>query len=236
MIVLTNGYNVYTPKLTIRACLIIDKLYGSITKPIESSIPPLDTQVRLLSLALQQYNLTEDELYDLFDTVEDSYSLILGLYEESGLINQEQQQKPVQSDSEPVEGRSEQSVPESFEQYMMELLEQCMSIGMSEIEFMDSTLNQVLRYVKSYQEKQKRELEQQAYMDWQLANLIGLSVARLLSKDAKYPELEKAYPFIGQSSESKEVDEEWELELQRIKLAEWAEQMNKKFAKEDEVE
>ena len=45
-----------------------------------------------------------------------------------------------------------------------------------------------------------------------------------------FPSFEKAYPFVKGIRE-KEIDNEWEMEVQRIKLREWAEQMNKKIEK-----
>ncbi|WP_235070573.1 hypothetical protein [Turicibacter sp. TJ11] len=117
---------------------------------------------------------------------------------------------------------------------MMELLEQCMSIGMREEDFYNSTIKQITRYVESYNKQQENQLQEKAFFDYQLANLIGMSVARLLSKDAKFPSFEKAYPFLDKDAKTL-VDEEWEMEVQHNRLREWAEQINKKF-KADEVE
>ena len=230
MIVLRNGHKVYYPKLSIRCCLTLDKIYGDVTAPLLSYMS-LETQVLIVSLSLQHYHLTEDELYDLIDTVDDVNSLILSLYQESGLISLGEQESPSDVDS---VGDSEQSSEViTFESQMMELLEQCMSIGMREEDFYNSTIKQITRYVESYNKQQENQLQEKAFFDYQLANLIGMSVARLLSKDAKFPSFEKAYPFINK--EAKEVDEEWEMEVQHNRLREWAEQINKKF-KADEVE
>ena len=192
----------------------------------------LDAQVLIVSLSLQHYHLTEDELYDLIDTVDDVNSLIPSLYEESGLITLGEQESS--SDVDSVGDTEQSSEVITFESQMNELLVQCMSIGMREEDFYNSTIKQVTRYVEAHNKQQENQLQEKAFFDYQLANLIGLSVARLLSKDAKYPTFEKAYPFIS-NAQPKEVDEEWEMEVQHNKIREWAEQMNKKF-KADEVE
>lgn len=228
MVVLKKGNKVYYPKLTIRSCLAIDDLFGDVTKPLLDYMS-VETQVLLLSLSLQQYRMTEDELYDLMDTIDDVNSLILELYKEGGLINQGEQQNSVEGDFEPMSDIS--SEPITFESHMLDLLQQCMSIGMREEDFYNSTLAQITRYVESYNKQQQNKLQEKAYFDYQLANLIGVSVYRLLSKNTKYPAFEKAYPFITQSKQAKEIDEEWEMEKQHMKLMEWAEQMNKKFEK-----
>ena len=231
MIVLRNGHKVYYPKLSIRCCLTLDKIYGDVTAPLLSYMS-LETQVLIVSLSLQHYHLTEDELYDLIDTVDDVNSLILSLYQESGLISLGEQESP--SDSEYSTDTEQSSEVITFESQMMELLEQCMSIGMREEDFYNSTIKQITRYVESYNKQQENQLQEKAFFDYQLANLIGMSVARLLSKDAKFPSFEKAYPFINKEAKT-EVDEEWEMEVQHNRLREWAEQINKKF-KADEVE
>ena len=231
MIVLRNGHKVYYPKLSIRACLTLDKLYGDVTAPLLSYMS-LETQVLIISLSLQHCHLTEDELYEIMDSVEDVNSLILELYSESGLITLGEQENPVQSGYDTNTG--ELNEPITFESQINELLVQCMSIGMTEEEFYGSTIKQVTRYIEAYQKQQENQLQEKAFFDYQLANLIGMSVARLLSKDAKYPTFEKAYPFINKDAKT-EVDEEWEMEVQHNRLREWAEQINKKF-KADEVE
>lgn len=227
MVILKKDNKIYYPKLTIKSCLAIDKLFGDVTKPLLTFMS-VENQVLLLSLSLQQYRLTDDEVYDLMDTVDDVNSLILELYKESGLIDPDEQQDMLQGDSDPVSNTT--SKPITFESHMMDLLEKCMGIGMREEDFYSSTLAQVTRYIEAYNKQQQNELQEKAYFDYQLANLIGVSVSRLLSKDAKYPSFEKAYPFINQSAQAKEDNEEWEMEVQHHRLREWAEQMNKKFS------
>lgn len=224
MVILKNGNRIYYPKLTIRSCLAIDKLFGDVIKPLLTFMS-VETQALLLSLSLQQYRLTDDELYDLMDSIKDLDSLFVELYKEAGLISDKQSEDAIEDQSESNNDTRELI---TFESHMMDLLEQCMSVGMREEDFYSSTISHVTRYVNAYQKQQENQLQEKAFMDYQLANLIGLSVARLMSKSTKYPPFEKAYPFI-KVNDKKEVNQEWEMELQRIKLMEWAEQMNKKL-------
>ena len=55
---------------------------------------------------------------------------------------------------------------------------------------------EVGRYVESRQRVMKREAKEQAARDWTLADLIGRSVSRLYSKDARMPEIWEAYPTL----------------------------------------
>ena len=207
MIVLRNGLNVYTPKLSIESCIILEQLYGDITAPIMKQIPSLSEQVFLLSLCLRQYMLSEDEIYELVDGIDDLFSLILVLYSEAGLINQEQDSNASEGQEMTNKDELESDVPQTFEEMCNDMLVQCLSIVLSRQEFFQSTLKEVIQCVEAYKTQQQNKLEEQAFFSWQTANLIGISVARLLSKDAKYPKLEEAYPFINGTEDKPKLDE-----------------------------
>lgn len=79
------------------------------------------------------------------------------------------------------------------------LLQPCINLGLEESKFWDMTIAELQRY----SEGALWRLKQQASLDYTLANLIGISNARLLSKDIEYPSIEDAYPSIFAS----ELDE-----------------------------
>ena len=234
MIVLKNGLNIYQPKLSIESCIILEQLYGSITAPIENHIPTLSEQVFLISLCLRQYMLSEDQIYELFDEIREPYTLIIALYEEAGLINTKQDSEPVNekqtsSDSE----LKEQQDSQTFEEMCNDMLVQCLAIGLSRQEFYSSTLKEITQFVDAYKRQQQNKLEEQAFFSWQTANLIGSSVARLLSKDAKYPKLEEAYPFVKDDKPQEQDNNELSAEERKFsaQMLEWAMAMNRKQEK-----
>lgn len=233
MIVLKHGLNIYQPKLSIESCVILEQLYGSITAPIEKHIPSLSEQVFLISLCLRQYMLHEDDIYELFDEIQDAYSLILALYEEAGLINTKQEQNPVDAEKTPNNDEINNE-PQTFEEMCNDMLIQCLAIGLSRQEFFNSTLKEVTQYVEAYNKQQQSKLEEQAYFDWMLANLIGSSVARLMSKDAKFPKLEEAYPFVKDNKQQQPVDDKGltsEEKQASLAITEWAMAMQRKKEK-----
>jgi hypothetical protein len=233
MIVLRHGLNIYQPKLSIESCIILEQLYGSITAPIEKHIPSLSEQVFLISLCLRQYMLHEDDIYELFDEIQDAYSLILALYEEAGLINTKQAQNPVDAEKTP-NNEEINNEPQTFEEMCDDMLIQCLAIGLSRQEFFNSTLKEVTQYVEAYNKQQQSKLEEQAYFDWMLANLIGSSVARLMSKDAKFPKLEEAYPFVKDNKPQQPVDDKGltsEEKQASLAITEWAMAMQRKKEK-----
>ena len=235
MIVLRKDFNIYKPKLSIESCIILEHLFGSVTKPIESNIPSLSEQVFLLSLCLSQYNLSEDELYELIDDIDDLFSLIIDLYTEAGLIDTEQDS----NDSERQETTSNdkvEDVPQSFEEMCNDVLIQCLSMGMmSKEQFYNSTFKEVRQYSQAYQQQQKNEAINRALDTYQLADLISVSVGRLLSKEVKMPKFEVYYKHLLEdvdTSEEQTQSEDSGLTLEEQKtnamILEWAMSMQRK--------
>ena len=234
MIVLKNGLNIYQPKLSIESCIILEQLYGSITAPIENHIPTLSEQVFLISLCLRQYMLSEDQIYELFDEIREPYTLIIALYEEAGLINTKQDSEPVnEKQTSSYSELKEQQDSQTFEEMCNDMLVQCLAIGLSRQEFFNSTLKEITQFVDAYKRQQQNKLEEQAFFSWQTANLIGSSVARLLSKDAKYPKLEEAYPFVKDDKPQEQDNNELTAEERKFsaQMLEWAMAMNRKQEK-----
>ena len=234
MIVLRKDLNIYTPKLSIESCIILEQLYGSITAPLEKQMPSLSEQVFLISLCLRQYMLSEDDIYELFDNIENPYELIINLYEEAGLIDTKQNSNVSQEQETTSKNELEDNEPQTFEEMTNDMLVQCLAIGLSRQEFYQSTLKEITQCVESYKQQQQSKMEEQAYFDWQLANLIGVSVARLLSKEAKYPKLEEAYPFINGTEDKPKLDEHGMTAEERqtnAMIYEWALAMADKQAK-----
>ena len=251
MIVLRDidSLKVFYPRLTIRATLTLAELYGNPLVPLMERMPKMADLVFIFSLCLSEYNLPDDKLYDIVDTVDNLQELILELYIESGLLNKndnkDEAHEDIQSDTTDNEEPSEVDIKEQID----ELLEQCMSLGMTEKDFYDSTFKQVKRYAESYASREKIRMQEQAFFDYQLANIIGTSVARLFSSNVEYPSIEQFYPGIFDNTNNKETSstnsavgadgftaEERAIEINRIKMMEWAEQQNAKRKKQAKQE
>ena len=205
MIVLrdTDSLKVFYPRLTIRATLTLTELYGNPLAPLMERMPKMADLVFIFSLCLAEYHLSDDKIYDIVDTVDNLSELILSLYVESGLINQDDNKDEAHDDVQSDTADDEQ--PSDVKQQIDELLEQCMSIGMTEKDFYNSTFKQVKRYAESYTTREKAKMQEQAFFDYQLANMIGTSVARLFSNDVQYPSIEEAYAGIFDDTDNKET-------------------------------
>jgi len=81
----------------------------------------------------------------------------------------------------------------------------------------------------------KKRLATRAAMDYKMVDLIGSSVGRLLSKDAKFPSITEAYPGLfdaGRSEEQEKQEEEAKIAKQTAWLYTFAKGRNARYSKE----
>ena len=76
----------------------------------------------------------------------------------------------------------------------------------------------------------KEQEKKQASFDYILADLIGRSVARIYNSSNNMPTLSEAYPSLFNEAEEKEKTQEKQDELSAIRLKQFAQTFNKKFA------
>ena len=216
MIVLRHGFKTYIPRLTIHNCLILENLYGNVLAPL-SSVPPLVELCYILSLCIGEED--EDIVYELLDEIENPFMLILDIYEEAGLINQhkEEQQEVEEED----EDTKEDEVIPKFSEYIEDMRQQCMNIGMSRDDFYNSSFKEIEQLVKSIQEQRKQELEQRAMMDYTLAHLFRMATASILSNSVQYPSIEEVYPFLKENNKEEVAEQPKERKLGEVDKEAW---------------
>ena len=107
-------------------------------------------------------------------------------------------------------------------------------MGLPEREFWEMTVAEIQRYM----EGAKHQMKLKAQMDYMLANLIGISVARVVSKDATYPPIEKVYPSLFEAPSQEELEQEEEqkqITNSTNRFMEFAMKHNANFRKNKEV-
>jgi hypothetical protein len=60
--------------------------------------------------------------------------------------------------------------------------------------YWDYTFNEIITLIASYRRKAKDKREEQSMQFYRLADLMGVSAGRLVSKECVYPSFEEAYP------------------------------------------
>lgn len=105
-------------------------------------------------------------------------------------------------------------------------------MGLTEFQFWDMTVAELNRYADSYQRVQKKKAQERAFADYRLADLIGYSMARLYSNEAKYPEIYDVYPAIFDRDAIEEAREKERNQKTDAWLREFAKSFNKSTAKE----
>jgi hypothetical protein len=107
-------------------------------------------------------------------------------------------------------------------------------LGLPEREFWEMTVAEIERYVKGAEYRMKV----QAQMDYMLGNLIGISVARCVSKEATYPPIETVYPSLFEAPSQEELEQKEEqqnITNSTNRFMEFAMKHNAKFRKDKEV-
>ena len=77
---------------------------------------------------------------------------------------------------------------------MLELLNTCLTVGISEWDFWQMTVGEIKRYIAAYNQRRKNEEKQIAYNNYILADLIGASVGRLFK--GTFPGIVEVYPSL----------------------------------------
>lgn len=99
----------------------------------------------------------------------------------------------------------------------------CMKYGMNINAFYSYTIAEIKSYINSRIERENESFKNQAILYYKLADLIGASVSRLFSKQAKYPKIEKVFPGIF---EEEKIDP---AEQYKADLFSWANAHNEKL-------
>ena len=108
------------------------------------------------------------------------------------------------------------------------LLQPAINVGLSELDFWNMTKAEIERYV----EGAIWRMRSKAQFDYCLADLIGISVARVMSNDITYPPIEQIYPNLFDQDikvEKERLEEELRIEDSTNRFMEFALKHNAKI-------
>lgn len=107
-----------------------------------------------------------------------------------------------------------------------------MDYGLSEFDFWNMTLAEIMRYIDSKKRIQKLEQQEKASFDYILADLIGKSIARIYSSSNQMPQIAEAYPSLFVTEEIEEKIQEKKDELSVLRFKQFAQSYNKRYEEE----
>lgn len=109
-----------------------------------------------------------------------------------------------------------------------------MDLGVSENEFWEMTLAELIRALDAYKKRVEARRQEQAYFDYTLATLIGTSVARIYSSRNSMPDIDVVYPQIFKDSEILQKSKQEILTEKSVaNFKNFANSFNTRFQKED---
>ena len=206
-----DDYHIYKLRLTLIDVVQLERLLGEsplniLYKATQGYNFNLEDLIMILYTALLQdgdkkYSI--DDAYDIFDDyienvgdVGSFFLVLLKLFEDMGFISQNNEEDTNENDGCDDEDEVVDSEDMTLEARFSDLLIKCLEAGITEEFFWKSTYGEMLRYMKAYSNILLRERQDKASFDYQLSNLIGISVSRLFSSDSKFPEIYDVYPTI----------------------------------------
>lgn len=68
----------------------------------------------------------------------------------------------------------------------------------------------------AFNKAEMRRMKEEAINTYQLADLIGISVSRLMNEKATYPAIHEVYPNLFDAPEPKEQQQDWRIMKERL--------------------
>ena len=237
-----DDYHIYKLRLTLIDVVQLERLLGEsplniLYKATQGYNFNLEDLIMILYTALLQdgdkkYSI--DDAYDIFDDYVENvgdvgsfFLVLLKLFEDMGFISQNNEEDTTEDDSFDDKDEVVDSEDITLEARFSDLLIKCLEAGITEEFFWKSTYGEMLRYMKAYSNILLRERQDKASFDYQLSNLIGISVSRLFSSDSKFPEIYDAYPTIFDPPSEEDIAMAEAMKM-KARMIEYTEQHNAK--------
>ena len=243
--------HIYNLRLTLIDVVQLERLLGESPLNIlqEAAIynaygVSIEDLVYILYVSLQggDKEYTIDDAYDIFDDYIDNVgdigsflTTLIKLFVDMGFISGDDDyyDEVVNDDDNDDKANNESNNEDVLEEDITletrfkRLLIKCLEAGITEEFFWNSTYGEMLRYMKAYSNRLLRERQDKAFFDYQLSNLIGISVSRLFSSNGKFPEIYEAYPSIFEPPSEEEMANRKAMEM-RARMIEYTEHHNAK--------
>lgn len=241
-----DDYHIYYLRLSLLDIVQLERLLGDsplniIQNAMNSNRCNIGVEelIYILYVSLQggDINYSIDDAYDIFDSYTENVGdissfiyILIRLFSDMGLIGDgSEYYDELIEDKDDIDDNNEDVVVEdiTLETRFKRLLIRCLEAGITEEFFWNSTYGEMLRYMKAYSNRLHRERQDRAFFDYQLSNLIGISVSRLFSSDSSLPDISDVYPGIFEPPSEEELMAQ-EVMKMKARMIEYTEQHNAK--------
>lgn len=219
-----DDYHIYKLRLSLLDVVQLERLLG------ESPLDVLQYSISLngyniclekliyifhASLQVEDTTYTLDDAYDIFDSYIENIGdvtsflyVLVQLFTDMGFLGDSSEYYDEIIEDDIVDNEPDEDVvidDITLETRFKRLLIKCLEADITEEFFWNSTYGEMLRYMKAFSSRVKRERQDRAFFDYQLSNLIGISVSRLFSSESVFPEIHDVYPSIFEPPTEEEI-------------------------------
>lgn len=192
-------------RLNIENCVLLEKQLNKNPYDVLINITQFNAKIKdiklFLKYSLKEYHsdLSVNDIYEElidngYNQIDISYILI-DVFKEAGFFDKYDEESIDEDEENRAYSEEDSKDPiNSLNMLFLNLLESALYYGIEEKDYWNMTYGEAVRSIKAKAKKEKDEYKQKLTSDYALANLIGVSVGRLLSKDAKMPDLYDCYP------------------------------------------
>lgn len=120
-----------------------------------------------------------------------------------------------------------------FSDNILSWLNSALDEGISEYDFWEMTLAELIRLIESKRRISKIKAQEKAIYDYKLADMIGRSVARIYSDKAEYPKIYEVYPEIFDKDEYQQLEQEYVMNQSAERMLQFAESFNKRLSNKE---
>lgn len=125
--------------------------------------------------------------------------------------------------------------PVLISSYIYKWLDNALDYGITEFEFWDMTISELIRAINSKKRVLKIQAQERASYDYILADLIGRSVSRIYNSSNTIPEINTVYPSLFDSEELQQKKQEKKMEMSAIRFKQFAQSHNSRFKEAQKV-
>lgn len=228
-----NMFKEYKLRLTMQGVVTLEStinkdIYSIIMEFISGTVQ-LDVLLQILKQSMVTYGYVacDNDVYTFFDEYleegysrQDLYLLIFKILEHAGFFEDNDNKEQDESSNEGTYPKNEGDNPTSADRCFFDLRDKAVECEMDEDKFWNSTYGEVVRYIIAYNNKVKNDIKMQLRAAHLTADLVGISVARLLDSNVQFPDITEMYPelYAEEIIELERIKQEQELERIKVNL------------------